>query len=239
MSVKFTSLMAGKDCVGDWDKIIFLLTSVWFGNELLVPRFCQGLKNRAAELTCKQPLLLVPRCAWSRRTWVISLSFVLLIPPAQLLWMIHLKSRSGGQEDVGTGTEEQWAGLGKWGLGSELGLQLLMPGQPAGKESRWAAQERAGTGVSASSSHKVHRKLQGNHAYVCAFMAGSLYPFFFLILKWSSLPRDWDLNSLTWKAFCVTFPLLRPSQASTHRWSTFSRLVYQNEEQRAQKEKKK
>lgn len=113
MSVKFTSLIAGKDCVGDWDKIIFLLTSAWFGNELLVPRFCQGLKNRAAELTCKQPLLLVPRCAWSRRTWVISLSFVLLIPPAQLLWMIHLKSRSGGQEDVGTGTEEQWAGLGK------------------------------------------------------------------------------------------------------------------------------
>lgn len=107
MSVKFTSLTAGKDCVGDWDKIlIFLLTSALLGNELAGALLLPGTEEQS-KLICKQPLLLVPCPAWSRRTWVISLSLVLLNPPAQLLWVIHLKSRSGGWEDVGTGAEEQ------------------------------------------------------------------------------------------------------------------------------------
>jgi len=56
--------------------------------------------------------------------------------------------------------------------------------------------------------------MKGNCAYIWALMAGFLH-LLFLVMKAASLPRNSDLNSLTWKAFCVVpSPSLRPSQAS-------------------------
>lgn len=62
---------------------------------------------------------------------------------------------------------------------------------------------------SADCTHKVFRKIKGNHAYVRVFVAGFLWlafyhlSFFFLVMKAVGLLGNPDLNSLTWEAFCA------------------------------------